>query len=71
MTATLSFQLPEEQSEFQVAVDGVKWYSTVQELDEWLRTKIKHGSGETAQYEEVRNALRDILSDNLLSLDSN
>lgn len=70
MTATLTFQLPEEQDEFQIAVDGAKWRATVQEMDEWFRGKIKHGEGDVSDYEVARGVLHAILGDNGLSINS-
>jgi len=43
MKATLEFDLPEEASEHRAALDGNDWRSVVTELDELLRTWIKHG----------------------------
>ena len=70
MTATLTFQLPEEQELLQVAVDSGKWRSAVIDMDQWLRGKVKHGPCETEQYQEARSILHDILGDNGLSINS-
>ncbi len=70
MTATLTFQLPEEQDEHQTAVDGAKWRATVQEMDEWFRSKLKHGEGDISDYEVARSVLHAILADNGLSINS-
>lgn len=42
MKATLRFTLPEEQAEFNDAVNGGKWKLVLQELDDDLRTSIKY-----------------------------
>ncbi len=68
MTATLTFQLPEEQDEFQTAVDGAKWRLTVQEMDEWLRVKVKHSEGDVSNYDEAREMLHELLAGNGLSI---
>jgi hypothetical protein len=68
MTATLTFQLPEEQDIFQVAVDSGKWRATVQEMDEWLRGKVKHGEGDVSDYVSARETLHELLTCNGLSI---
>ena len=42
MKATLKFNLPEEQYEFDSAVNGCQWHNLVSDLDEKLRQDIKH-----------------------------
>tara|TARA_Y100001951_G_C11101477_1_gene162305 strand:- start:268 stop:531 length:264 start_codon:yes stop_codon:yes gene_type:complete len=42
MKAILEFDLPEEQYEFDSAVNGCQWHSLVFDLDEKLRQDIKH-----------------------------
>ena len=45
MQATLRFTLPEEANEHRTALDGGKWKSICWEMDMWLRSEIKHGTG--------------------------
>jgi len=40
--ATLIFDLPEEQSEFDIANNAGKYYSVLWELDQYLRNFIKY-----------------------------
>lgn len=40
--ATLSFSLPEEQSEFECATNGVSYISVLQEFDNYLRGRLKY-----------------------------
>ena len=68
MTATMTFQLPEEQDEFQTAADGAKWRLTVQEMDEWLRVKVKHSEGGVSDYSWARQMLHELLAGNGLSI---
>jgi hypothetical protein len=68
MTATLTFQLPEEQELLQVAVDGGKWRSAVSDMDQWLRRKVKHGEGDVSDYEDARRMLCECLASNGLSI---
>ena len=43
-TATLSFQLPEEQQEHQIALDGWRYRAALNALDDGLRQLGKYGS---------------------------
>jgi hypothetical protein len=42
VTATLTFTLPEEQEEFDRAVQGSDWRIIVEDLDAHLRSRLKH-----------------------------
>ena len=42
MKAILEFDLPEEQYEFNSAVNGCQWNNLVSDVDEKLRQEIKH-----------------------------
>ena len=50
MKATLKFNLPEEQYEFDSAVNGCQWHNLVSDLDEKLRQDIKHCHGEDLEH---------------------
>lgn len=67
MIAKLEFTLPEEDHEFQTAVDGFRWKSVVWEMNEWLRQKIKYE--DRNDLEPVRTALREEIEQRGLSLD--
>jgi len=70
--ATLTFNLPEEQEEHQMALKGAEWQNTVWEMDQWFRNKLKHGHGfKSAEeaLEEGRVELRRLVDDNGLILD--
>ena len=54
MTATLTFNLPEDQHEHQLALDGWKWKAVVSDIAEKLRTHLKHDDDLS---EEVAKAL--------------
>ncbi len=76
MIATLTFNLPEEAEEHQVAIDGQKWKIVVSELDQCLRDTLKYGhtfvdldSKDNKGLEFARQAIFDLLSQNNLSLD--
>lgn len=42
MTATLTFNLPEDQYEHQLALDGLKWKAVVSDIAESLRSRLKY-----------------------------
>ena len=71
MKAILEFNLPEEDSEFQDAINGNKWSMSMWELDQHLRSLTKYPSepiNETLidAYEEIRTKLYEILNENNL-----
>lgn len=67
MRAILAFRLPQEQEEFDNAVHGSDWRYAMQELDEYLRHDVKHGTRlETS--EEIRQVLHRILRERGLAL---
>ena len=71
MTATLQFSLPDEQEEFQCAVDGSEWKSAMDDMSNWLRAKLKYEEltpEQDAAYEEARKHLFTILEERGLQL---
>ena len=61
MRATLSFTLPDEQGDFDAARLGRKMVATIWEIDQGLRSLLKHNepSEETAKLaEEIREMIR-------------
>ena len=74
MKATLEFNLPEDQQEFELATKGLKFWSVLWELDQSLRAKTKYAPDSLPQdkydaYQEIRDELRELMSDNNLSFD--
>lgn len=69
MKAILEFNLPEEEAEHRLALDGGKWMSVCHDLDQWLRSIQKYGDNKTLTVEEVRSRLREELSSAGLSFD--
>lgn len=71
MEATLKFNLPEENDEFNTAVNASNYKNALWELDQYLRNKAKHSSdepeGEIAQI--VRDELFRLMSENNVILD--
>lgn len=42
MLATIKFKLPEEQEDFELALNGSKYKRALDELDEYLRSQVKY-----------------------------
>ena len=65
MKATLEFNLPEEHDEHLNALQGLSWQMALYEVDQHLRSIVKHGDdlhkGEWAQ--EIRDLIYDKLAD--------
>ena len=60
--ATLTFRLPDEEVEFRAALQGTAAKSCLWEIDQRLRSLLKHGqpSGETRELaEEIRSLIRE------------
>lgn len=66
MRAILEFSLPEDKQEFELATKALKMYSTLWDLDLWLRTEIKYKDKEL---DEVRDKLRELMTDNRIDFD--
>ena len=74
MEAILKFNLPEDQSDFDLAVTASKAQSALWEMDQWLRSQYKYMSDEEYSedkyetYEKCREQLREIMFENGLNL---
>jgi hypothetical protein len=69
LKATLTFTLPEETDEHRAALEGWRWRSLVQRLDEALRQTAKHGAQKDADRAAwARALLRDAVSEEGLEL---
>jgi hypothetical protein len=69
--ATLEFDLPEDQQEFEVAIHAMGWALVVWDLNEWLRSRVKYGGEEDKvnTYQNVRDELQNILDNHGVSLE--
>lgn len=68
----LSFELPEESSEFRAAQDGAEWRAVMQDLLEHIRNQLKYQNPpatKAAAYEEFRELIWNTISDRGLKLD--
>ena len=64
MKATLTFTLPEEEHEYNNAVEGAKMRSILWDVDQWLRSKMKYeelSDGQFDAFKETRDHLRRLL----------
>ena len=67
MKARLTFELPEEQEEFNDAVNGNAFKAVIWELDQYMRSQLKHGDlpdDVHDKVQEIRDQLHSILDDN-------
>ena len=74
MKAILEFNLPDDQQDFELANNAMKFWSVLYELDQDLRSKTKYASDDLPQdkydaYQEVRDMLHELMSNNNISLD--
>jgi hypothetical protein len=70
MKAKLTFNLPEEQEEFNDAINGNAFKAVIWELDQFLRSQIKHGELKADEYDkvqEIRDYLWTCMNDNNVS----
>ena len=67
MKATLEYNLPEDQDDFNHATNGFNYYMALVEMDQWLRAEYKYNDKE--EMYEVREKLRQIIFENNVKLD--
>ncbi len=76
MKAILEFDFEKDdydRNRFEDAVDGTKWKSSMNELDDWLRDRMKYAPDGMSEktyeaFEECREKIREIIRENNLSL---
>ena len=61
MKATLTYNLPDEQFEFDAAVKGAKAQSILLEMDQEMRAIIKYQDGLLPEVYDMVERLRDLL----------
>jgi len=72
MKATLKFNLPEDQAEFDFAVQGSNMYSALWDISQELRTLWKYEELKQEEWdmvERIRNKFYEILDENQIKLD--
>jgi hypothetical protein len=71
MKATLEFNLPEEQPEFDLATSAGRMHSALWDFSQWLRSQYKYTElpeAESAYLEKVRAEFYRILNDENVEL---
>ena len=66
MKATIEFNLPEEEEQFNAANKGMDWALLAWDVDQLLRDKLKYGKllpNTKAELEEIRDTLNEMLVD--------
>lgn len=72
MKAKLTFNLPEDQAEFDLAIQGGKMYSALWDISQELRAIWKYeelSDEEFKMVERIRDKFYEILGDNQINLD--
>ena len=74
MKAILEFNLPDDQAEFELATNAVKWMSFAHQFEQYLRAEWKYNEDKynEDQYKtlvEIRERFYEILREENLSLD--
>jgi hypothetical protein len=75
MKAILEFNLPEDQPDFDLAVNGAKAQVALWEMDQWLRAQYKYMSDaeysedKYGTFEKCRERLREIMFEHGLNFD--
>jgi len=62
MKAILEFNLPEDKENFDFATNGINYYSSLVEFDNWLRSEYKYNGNEPMF--EVRKKLNEFINEN-------
>jgi hypothetical protein len=72
VTATLTFTLPEEQEEFYLAAKGAEWRIVVEDMDGYLRGRLKYEEDLSEEADKAvdaaRQKLHEFLAERGLSL---
>jgi len=75
MKALLEFNLPEDNTEYELTTKASNMYSVLWEMDQWLRSQYKYMSDDEYSkdkyetYEKCREQLRELMHENGVNLD--
>ena len=74
MKAILEFNLPDDNQEYNLANNALNFWRVLHQLDKDLRTKTKYAADDLSAdkydaYQEVRDMLHELMTDNNVSLD--
>ena len=67
MKAILEFKLPEDNQDFRLATKASAMYSTLWDLDQFLRAEIRYGGRE--ELSEISDKLIELMNDNHIDFD--
>jgi len=75
MKAILEFNLPEDQSDFDLAVNGAKAKVALWDMDQWLRSQTKYAPDDMSEdtykaFELCREQLHEFVHDNNINLEA-
>ena len=68
MKATLTFDLPDDEENFHIAIQARDLHSAIWDFSRWLRTVGKHGEVESLPLSEVSEKFYDILRERGIEL---
>lgn len=60
--ATLSFNLPDDQEEFNHATNAIKYVIALSEIKQYLRNNAKHNENPPKDWYEVQDAINDLIN---------
>lgn len=69
MNAQITFNLPEEAADLQLALDAGKWRLVALNLDHWLRNKSEYEGQDKIDIGEVRSYLGELMKNENLNFD--
>ena len=74
MKATLEFNLPDDEQEYNLANNAMNFWNVLWELDQELRAKTKYAPDDMTDddydaYQKIRETLHELMKDNNVSLD--
>tara|TARA_B110000503_G_scaffold4030_1_gene5326 strand:+ start:1281 stop:1508 length:228 start_codon:yes stop_codon:yes gene_type:complete len=75
MKAKLTFNLPDDEHEFQMAIKGAAMHSVLWEMDQWLRTQYKymsdteHSEDKYDTFVKCREQLKEFMNDENINFD--
>jgi CRISPR/Cas system-associated endonuclease Cas3-HD len=73
MKAILEFNLPEDQTEYQMVNDASKMLNVIWDMKQWLRSQTKYAAANMSDdtykaFEECREKLNELMNENNIEL---
>lgn len=74
MKATLEFNLPDDEQEYNLANNAINFWNVLWELDQELRANTKYAPDDMTDddydaYQKIRDKLHELMTENNVSLD--